>query len=166
MAAPLPVVSLGIEKQDINILHAMCVWGESRGEPDLGRVAVAHVALNRAKRKFGGDLRKAILQKWAFSCFNTNGLSALAIRYKLLRPTMFDTAVIWQSCYDAALTAYQGLSQDPTNGAVVYCTRTLWMRPKAALFERAKWFELPEVACRNTKKLAVIGHHVFADTAI
>lgn len=163
MAAPLPDVKLPFEKQPLDLLHAMCVWGEARGEPDLGQVAVAHVALNRAKRKFKGDLRKAILQRWAFSCFNLNDIAS---RYRLLRPTVFDKVGVWQQCYDAALTARQGLSQDPTNGAVVYCTRTLWMRPKAALFGRAKWFELPEVAARNTRKLAVIGHHVFADTAI
>lgn len=163
MPAPLPIVSRGIENQPLDILHAMCVWGESRGEPGSGQVAVAHVALNRAKCKFGGDLRKAILQRYAFSCFN---MGDIASRYRLLRPTVFDTVGVWQACYDAALTASQGLSQDPSLGAVVYCTRALWMRPKAALLSRAKWFELPEIASRNTRKLAVIGHHVFADTAI
>lgn len=161
MSAPLPNVNIPIEQQPLDILLAMLVWGEARGEPESGRIAVAHVAMNRAKRKYGGDLKKAILQPYAFSCFNKLDIAS---RYRLLRPTMFDKLGVWQACYEAASEVRNGLCQDPTSGAVCYCTRALWARPRRGF--TVKWFELPEVAARRTRKLIVIGNHVFADTKI
>lgn len=64
---------------------ARTIWGEARGEPEAGRLAVAHVIWNRARiasaRKaagkrhplFGdGTLEGVCLQPWQFSCWNAN----------------------------------------------------------------------------------------------
>lgn len=156
----LPNPDIPPEAQDEDTLHTMIVWDEARGESPEGRAAVAHVALNRAKRKHT-SLAAALLKRWAFS-----GLwpESNPHREMMLNPLKYDKKSIWEACWNAAAEARQGLSSDPTNGAVVYCTRALWMRPAAA--PKAKWFELPEIASGRTKKLAVVGSHVFADTAI
>lgn len=55
-------------------LLARCIWGEARGEPIQGKLAVAHVVLNRVKAQshFGKTIRDVILKPWQFSCFNQN----------------------------------------------------------------------------------------------
>lgn len=156
----LPDPDLPIEAQDEDVLHAMLVWGEARGESQTGKDAVAHVAMNRVRRKHT-SLASVILKAWAFSCFNKNDPN----REKLLAPLKWGKQGVWSDCWKAAAEARQGLSLDPTNGAVCYCTRALWMRPAVA-GKKAQWYELPEIASGRTKKTAVIGNHVFADTAI
>jgi len=53
-------------------LLTLCLYGEARGEPLEGKVAVASVVVNRLKHKgwFGKTLREVILKPWQFSCFN------------------------------------------------------------------------------------------------
>lgn len=158
----LPDPLLPIESQPEDILHALAVWTEARGESPLGQCAVAHVVLNRAKKKHK-SISATVLKPWAFSGFNLRKKHG-SQRDIMLRPLEHDKESVWRSCYGAARDARSGETADPTNGAVVYCTRALWMRPQEGV--RAKWHELPEVAAGRTKKLAVIGNHVFADTAI
>jgi N-acetylmuramoyl-L-alanine amidase len=52
-------------------LFARCLWGESRGEPIDGMVAVAAVIKNRVNGKtwYGVTLKNVILKPWQFSCF-------------------------------------------------------------------------------------------------
>lgn len=56
---------------DVELL-ALCVYGESRGEPYAGKCAVAHVVINRVKRKswYGRGIKDVILKPFQFSCFN------------------------------------------------------------------------------------------------
>lgn len=56
------------------VLLALCVYGESRGEPYAGKCGVAHVVINRVKCKtwYGKGIKGVILKPWQFSCFNTN----------------------------------------------------------------------------------------------
>lgn len=66
-------------------LLALCIWGEARGEPVIGQLAVTHVVLNRVARPswWGHDVRSVILKEWQFSYFNSRspgpGLVQLAI---------------------------------------------------------------------------------------
>lgn len=48
---------------------ALCVYHEARGEPELGQLAVAHVILNRMKRR-GRSARFIVLEPWQFSWAN------------------------------------------------------------------------------------------------
>ncbi len=61
-------------------LLARCIWGEARGEPIQGKLAVAHVVLNRVKAQsyYGKTIRDVILKPWQFSCFNENDPNLLA----------------------------------------------------------------------------------------
>lgn len=167
----LPDPLLPIEAQSEEVLHTLAVWTDARGEPPLGLCAVAHNVLNRAKRKHV-SISATVLKPWAYSGFNLRKKHG-SQRDIMLRPLEHDKESVWRACWEAARAARAGETADPTNGAVVYCLayewvggkrKQLWMRPQEGV--KAKWFELPEIASGRTKKLAVIGRHVFADTAI
>ena len=115
---PLPDKSRLIEDQDDDILLAMCLWGEARGEPTEGKIAVAHVVNNRRKRAgwFGANLRSVLLKPFQFSCFNR----ADPNRNKLLQPLVYDKPKVWEECYACALAVMNQLAPDPTKGATHY----------------------------------------------
>lgn len=56
---------------DIDIL-ARTIYGEARGEPWEGKIAVAWVVRNRAERGgwWGDTIREVCLKPWQFSCWN------------------------------------------------------------------------------------------------
>ncbi|MDR3185914.1 MAG: spore cortex-lytic enzyme [Christensenellaceae bacterium] len=84
-------------------LLARCVYGEARGEPYVGQVAVAAVALNRVRNaEFPNSIAGVIYQPWAFTCVN-DGQINLAPNDAALR---------------AAKDALSGW--DPTNGCLYY----------------------------------------------
>ena len=62
-----------ISDSDLNIM-AKTIWGEARGEPYNGQVAVAWVIRNRAERGgwFGNTIREVCLKDQQFSCWNRN----------------------------------------------------------------------------------------------
>lgn len=154
-----------IEQQDEDTLLAMLVWGESRGEPELGRLAVAYVPLTRQKvrlesgKKIGSSLREIILTPFQFSCFNTNDPN----RDKLLRPVEGEGLARWAACWSTAVAALTGQSENPAPGATHYVVRRLWSRP-SAVGRRPKWFEEPCINSGRTSFIALIGNHVFART--
>lgn len=99
-------------------LLARCVYGESRGEPYVGQVAVAAVVLNRVKSSsFPNTISGVIYQPYAFTCVADGQL--------YMEPD--------QSAYNAAKDALNGW--DPTNGCIYYynpATATsawIWSRP-------------------------------------
>ena len=84
-------------------LLARLVYGEARGEPYLGQVAVAAVVLNRVQHpSFPDTLSGVIYQKGAFSC---------------LYDGQFDQPVA-ESAFRAAQDALNGW--DPSGGAIYY----------------------------------------------
>ena len=84
-------------------LLARLVYGEARGEPYLGQVAVAAVVLNRVKHaSFPNTISGVIYQKGAFSCLYDG---------QFYEP-------IADSAYSAARDAINGL--DPSGGAIYY----------------------------------------------
>ena len=53
---------------------ALTLYGEARGEPIEGRVAVGCVIRNRVESgRWGGSYRHVCLQKWQFSCWIPEG---------------------------------------------------------------------------------------------
>ncbi len=107
----------GYSSSDLYLL-ARCVYGESRGEPYVGQVAVAAVVLNRVKSAaFPNSISGVIYQPYAFTCVSDGQL--------YLEPD--------QSAYNAARDAMNGW--DPTNGCLYYynpATATsawIWSRP-------------------------------------
>ena len=91
-----------VSDSDLNLL-ARCVYGESRGEPYNGQVAVAAVVLNRVRSsKFPNTIYGVIYQKNAFTAVNDGQIN--------LKPN--------QTAYDAARAALNGW--DPTGGCLYY----------------------------------------------
>ena len=53
----------------LEVLLAMTLWAECRGEPLEGKMAVASVIVNRASRR-GTDYHTEIMRPYQFSCWN------------------------------------------------------------------------------------------------
>lgn len=104
---------------DIDVL-ARTIWGESRGEDKIGKIAVANVVLNRAAEAhnhehFGdGTLAGACQAPWQFSCQNDTDPN----KAKLLAVTAEDP--VFAECQQIASDAANGLLEDNTGGASYY----------------------------------------------
>ena len=92
----------GLSDSDLTLL-ARCVYGESRGEPYTGQVAVAAVVLNRVRSsKFPNTIYGVIYQSGAFTAVSDGQIN--------LTPN--------ESAYKAARDAANGW--DPTGGCLYY----------------------------------------------
>jgi hypothetical protein len=122
---------------------AQTLWGEARGEGELGMKAVACVVLNRFDTRYRGKqtVAEVCLDPWQFSCWNLNDPN----RAELDRVTRrFDAS------YSLALViadlALGGRLPDITDRARHYVATSLRLRPD--------WL-------RGKKPCAVIGRHEF-----
>lgn len=118
-----------MNEEDIIIL-AKTVYGEARGEGEDGRLAVAHVVLNRFKsrRWYGrGTIAETARLPWQFSCWNANDPNLA----KIQNIDMDDPD--YQHCMYAALGAALGYLPDNTSGATHYYAYDVVARPKWAL---------------------------------
>ena len=109
--------SSSTNSSDLNLLSRL-VYGEARGEPYTGQVAVAAVVLNRVKNSsFPNTIAGVIYQSGAFDVVSDGQIN--------LTPN--DTAI------KAAQDALNGW--DPTNGAIYYfnpstaTNKWIWSRP-------------------------------------
>jgi len=116
-ATPSRNAAATISKSDIEWL-ARAVYGEARGEPFTGQVAVAAVILNRVESsQFPDTVKEVIFEPLAFT--------AVADGQIYLAPNA--------SAYSAARAALNGL--DPTGGALYYwnparaTNKWIWSRP-------------------------------------
>jgi N-acetylmuramoyl-L-alanine amidase len=130
---------------------AKTVWGESRGEDFLGKVAVAWVIRNRAERAirfraisgknhalFGdGSVTSACKRPNQFSCWNSGDPNACHLEKA---PTKADFA----ECMKAVVLVMAGEIDDPTKGCCHYCVKTL----------HPHW-------AKGRKPFVVIGQHAF-----
>lgn len=104
---------------DIDTL-ARTIFGEARGEPYIGKVAVANVIINRAAIGTGhphfgdGTIASACLVPWQFSCWNANDPN----REVILAAT--DSDPIYADCLDIATTACAKQLDDVTGKATFY----------------------------------------------
>jgi spore germination cell wall hydrolase CwlJ-like protein len=101
---------------DLMVL-ASTLLGEAEGEPYEGKVAVAHVIMNRARDKRWPDLPGMVcLQHLQFSCWNRGSPRYAA----MLTPKKHVSAAVWADCFRAACAAMMGFEPDPTHGANHY----------------------------------------------
>lgn len=133
---------------------ARTLWGEARGEPLDGQIAVAWVIRNRATRaRFAGRLvgsagapAHVCLAPWQFSCWNDNDPNRAKLL--VLREDQCRGQV------GVASNVLDGLVADPTNGADHYHTidppgwATLW----------------PPDWVPSMRETARFGGHVFYDS--
>jgi hypothetical protein len=127
-------------------LLARCIWGEARGEPVEGKLAVAHVVMNRkdADTYYGHSIADVILRRWQFSCFNEtdpNLSQIIHLTDKNLELTYcraIADAVVFERT--------SGRNADPTGGATHYHTAST----------KPSWADSPQM-----KHLCRIGNHLF-----
>lgn len=121
---------------------ARTVWGEARGEPFNGKIAIAWVIRNRAaKGGWWGDTYQTVcLKPWQFSCWNANDPN----REKLLAVT--DADAMYRDSLEAARLVIAGKVDDPTGGATHYFNPDAVKAPKWAF---------------SATETARIGHHLF-----
>lgn len=94
------------------------VWGEARGEPVEGQVAVSWVIRNRAENPswWGKTPADVCFHKWQFSCWNATGDQSQACRLEALKPD--DSA--YERIALVVKSVFVGLYPDPTHGATHY----------------------------------------------
>ncbi len=98
---------------------ARTVYGEARGETFEGKVAVAHVIINRFRsaKWFAGDtLAATCLKSKQFSSWNDGDPNRALMMDAVL------TEKVFAECLYAALGALLGRTHDPTGGATHYHT--------------------------------------------
>jgi len=110
-----PNRDLSIEEQAPLVLLPMTVWGEARGEPFLSKICVAHVIVNRSKKR-RMSIKEVVLQPKQFSVFNLNDPN----RDKLLLADSLEGEEVWGECVAASWVALVSREYDPTNGATHY----------------------------------------------
>ncbi|MFP4121328.1 SBBP repeat-containing protein [Coleofasciculus sp.] len=110
-----------LEDQEIDTL-ARTIWGEARGESDLGKQAVGWVIRNRASRSpqygWSSKISEVCKQPKQFSCWNDSDPNY----QKLLTITGKD--LIFGKCLEIARKVINGEVPDPTNGADHYYAYT------------------------------------------
>lgn len=124
---------------DLNIL-ARTIWGEARGEPFEGKVAVAWVILNRADKGgwWGSTITEVCKKPSQFSCWNANDPNSARL------PLVNFSDASFPDCLKAVGGVLSGNCPDPTGAATHY--HTLTVLPSWAL---------------NKSPITTIGQHVF-----
>jgi hypothetical protein len=118
---PLPDTQKSFAGQAPDVLLALCLFGEARGESHDARRAVAQVVLNRAKfahpafgsrsgADFAENLRSVILKPRQFSCFLPDDPNCA----KLLRPLDHERPEVWLRCLRGAQEALAHRDREDT----------------------------------------------------
>ena len=110
------------------MLLSMLIWGEARGEIDLGKSAVAWVVRNRvyARRDYGDGWEGVMLKEKQFSCFNDEDVNKERMKEILFTRSMWGK---FRECFGIALGVCLGIGDDPTKGATHYTViglKPLW----------------------------------------
>ncbi len=105
----------------------LTVWGEARGEPVEGQVAVAWVVKNRAARR-RQTIQRVCLAPWQFSCWweNSPNAARLAARAETMLAGRIMPEPIWLALLQRCHQVLVGILPDPTGGADHYLTTTLY----------------------------------------
>lgn len=115
---PARAVGYGDQAFALDVL-ARTLWGEARGEGQIGMEAVACVILNRAAKPgwWGRSVAEVCLRPWQFSCWNADDPN----RAKLLSVDDADPA--FRLALDIAGRALAGSLPDCTGKATHYHAR-------------------------------------------
>lgn len=105
---------------DALTIAALTVYGEARGEPDLGKVAVAWVIRNRAEhpRWWGHDIRSVCISPNQFSCWSgdeSNDANMTEMQRQVDHPT-----ALFLECKRIVVDVFDNKISDPTGGADHY----------------------------------------------
>ena len=124
---------------------AQTVFGEARGEPYAGKIAVAHVIRNRLAADWRGAATAAAvcLDPYQFSCWLAPARGGSVINLKTMQTASIATPGMADSL-KAVADVFGGQVEDPTGGADHYKTKRA----------RPRW-------ARGKTPVAVIGGHQF-----
>lgn len=146
---PFPLPAIKIDPKEVKCLAVM-IFGEARGEAEIGQVAVAYTAVNRAVKT---SLCKVVLAPMQYSVFNNNPAMRLAAQSLHVAPhskSAVDVAA-WEKAVKVANMVARKHVDDPTDGSTYY------LAPKAM---KALGYSMP-LWSRKFKQMAVIDNHVF-----
>jgi spore germination cell wall hydrolase CwlJ-like protein len=130
-------------------IFAATIWGEARGEPMQGKIAVGHVILNRTARAgWSNSIVEVCLQPKQFSCWNQGDPNYR----KLVRRKYLDSehANTWVPTLYISLGVLLDHMRDNTGGADHY---------------HAKSIALPEWAVGMVPTVQ-IGGHIFYNASM
>jgi len=132
------------------LLMAKTIVGEARGESWEGKLAVAHVIMNRLKAGgwYGSTIPQVINKPYQFSCWNKKDIN----RAIASKPEKHPDESAWQECQAAAKLVYEGKVKDNTRGATHYLTHHRFMRICKSYTDH--WLF-------NVKPVCIIGEHIF-----
>lgn len=133
---------------DIDVVTAT-IWGEARGEPIEGRIAVACVIRNRLlSGRWGHNYEAVARAPFQFSCWNAgqdaNHLAVLDLVNKLNAQGFID--LMTQECRWVSNGVVNHVILDRVNSATHYHESSMNPKPK--------WVE-------GARLVATIGHHMF-----
>ena len=152
-----------ISAQPAEILGALTVLGEARGETQAGKLAVAHVIRNRMA-KSGRSVADTVLAPWQFSCWNTGDPNRLYLEETIHKAAKNLPLDLWVRCLTAFVNASNKSEPDPTGGATHYCVSILWGVDDAGR-RKPRWNSKQCIESGVTVETARIGSHVFGRTA-
>lgn len=126
-------------------LMALTVYGEARGEPIEGKIAVAHVINNRIQdNRWPDTLIGVVLQPKQFSCWNDDDPNSKVLIRKSKQGVFYDMAFDWKECMYASHGVIARYLRDNTFGANHYHTQSV----------SPYWAD-------KMQKTIEIGHHIF-----
>jgi spore germination cell wall hydrolase CwlJ-like protein len=145
------MTDLKFDDHDIDIM-GRTIYGEARGEPGVGQVAVAWVIRNRAERAeyagpnhgMPGAIATVCLKPWQFSCWNRNDPN-------LPKLVQLPRAPQEPPQFEIARRVCGNVIPDPTNGADLYYVSEMEDPPSWAF---------------TCKVVAQIGAHTFLDSRV
>lgn len=113
---------------------ARTLYGEARGEGEVGMRAVGHVVFNRidAKSWWGRDVIGVCRKPWQFSCWNANDPNVGALRRVTAADASFRLAFDIASKLNATQKAGSRQREDITEGATHYYAPARVARPRWA----------------------------------
>jgi len=129
---------------------ALTLFGECRGEPLAGQIAVGWVIKNRTIRR-NQTVARVCLAPWQFSCWIEPGVNHFVLMQHAedVIAGRMPGEVSWLACLRVANDVLEGTVPDPTGGAVNYLTTQLYESSAAPA-----WAKTGTVT-------VVIGHHTF-----
>jgi N-acetylmuramoyl-L-alanine amidase len=132
-------------------VFALTLYGESRGEPIQGQVAVGCVIRNRVEKSVHKSYKEACLQRFQFSCWNENDPNRnilLEMGEKILNQESVND-IYFSQCKFLAIGIMNGSLIDNTKGANHYMTWDLFNSKK-----KPSW-------AKNAKNLQTKGNQIF-----
>lgn len=120
------------------MILARAIFGESRGLPDEGKVAIAWSIRNRVEDgRWPNNYHDVILQKSQFNAFRENDPNWEYVKNPFYKINTKQLAA-WKKCYEIAGLVISGKIKDPTSGVNHYFSNYIkypdWTKSKNAKF--------------------------------